>query len=212
MQRRSIPLVKQGNRNWCGPACLCMAYNYLNPDSKKNIKDIVKELESLVGSVKEGTYESELGIYALKNGFYSRRICYDSDFYKREYLRWNQERILKDFKKRFRNSKSNDEPGRLKAEIRYLNLGGVLKVKIPECKDLEEIIKKDAIPIVSMDRKIFYGHGLGSAFHFVVVNNINEDGIIMNDPADRITTCKTYKFLFALWSSEGSILEIGRKV
>lgn len=225
MKPRKIKLIKATiTKKWCGPACLRMAYEYLNPSSKTNIRKIAKQMKDY-----GGLYEFQLGVNALKKGFYVRKIGFDPTLHPGEYLHLNytQDQIFKDLVRRMLMKKEKIKKfvknygkrptgwgellTNLKGEIEFLDNGGILEVRIPEFKDLEEIIKKDNIPILSIDRKILYGGGIGERLHFVIVNNIDKGKVIIENPTKGEEIYETFKLMLALWYCGGSILEIGRK-
>jgi len=161
-----IPYWKQTTEASCGPACLLMVFNYLNPKyglSKGKEWELWRETSLLTW---RGTHPYGLSLALLRRG------------HKVDLIRSGR-KIWQDVNFSLNNSALKYAIQKQEKESKRLGLKEKIKKKI-SLEDLNKYIKKGKIPILLI-QLIKKDNSLGFA-HWVILLGIDKKYVILNDP------------------------------
>jgi len=93
--------------------------------------------------------------------------------------------------------------------IRFLELGGEVKFKIPDAKDIETYLNKNALVLIGLRPALLDGKAGYNKLHYVVAVGYDEDNFFILDPSfENIRKVKKLNLLAAMYSRMPEILVI----
>ena len=187
-----IPFVKQLHGNDCGIACVKMigkfyGYNF----SERKILDVV-ELHS------DGVLAGELANYLLEEGFEVEIHSFDLNLFDPKLQKLSGLKLFKKVKDTVYFGKNVWKSVGLKAIIKFIEMGGKIKIIPPKEKTLIDFLKKKMPLIICLKSGILYDKKTLMG-HYLVLNGYNKNSFIVNDPYYKGEyAIKKDKLMFAL--------------
>ncbi len=203
IMKLDVSLISQEKKSvLCGVAGVRMLLAYYGVN--KSPEEIIKEVKIYPDW---GTYMPQWGIYLINKGFQAEIITANPKMFMAEDLGKKPEQLAETLSEVFREAKNEKDKRAISHYRDFLRKGGVINVKIPMHKDIEEEIKNKRPILVELTTNFLLGLRRGFNFHFNVITGIDEEYIYVNDPLEDVGEQKypIQNFMFGMYaSSHGS--------
>lgn len=202
----------------CSLWCLKMVYEYHG--LRREVPDLLAE----VHPIPTGVYVQEVARHAIASGFRASLTTYDTSRLPPVYARRGVDEVVNDLRQRVSGEDiAEKEAVYLEGMIRFLEVGGRLRVQTPTLEDPIRRDLADGFPVIcSIDMKALYGetgidaewpaaYRVGQVGHYVVVSGMDDHSVTLNDPSTYLGGIVSYpreRFLYALYSYQGYVLSI----
>jgi len=211
----NVPLIRQPkNSKECGIAGLSMILQYYG------FMDDFETLRRQIVVDKNGTYIPQIGIFLMKKGFNVTIITLNPALFTLRDIGISAASMQKRFEN-FRRTANKQNKKVLSYFIEFLKNGGIIKVKIPDAKDIEDEIVKNRPLGASLTTAFMSESSSRFNFHFNIITGIDDKYVYVNDPLwDAHGGKKCYlkdHFFFGLFASQygdldnGSLLVVEKK-
>ena len=224
-----VPRLKQKPFT-CGPSSLQQVFAYYG--IKKSINQLLKEIKLY----KKGTFDGQLGLCALENGFKAIIIDYNLHAYDPTWFKLSKKALIKKLKQSLKHRKGEYKT-KVQWLIKYFEAGGNIKFEIVTPELIKSYLKKKIPVIVCLmmtslykeKRRITIKQKKGRrsiksdlkgkpAGHYLVVSGYDGDKLFVTDPYYNIPYSKKGEYKISskeliasilMWN--GSLLIIEKK-
>ncbi|MES2225613.1 MAG: C39 family peptidase [Patescibacteria group bacterium] len=178
MKPLNVPLVRQEkNSVLCGVASIRMLLAYHGIEA--NQEAILKEVKIHKGW---GTFTPQWGIFLMNHGFKVEIITQNPKLFTAKDRGKKKAVLLKVLEERLGIADSKTDIAAIKEYITYLKQGGVLTVKIPDVRDIQEEIRSKRPLLAELTSNWLLGLRRNVNFHFNVITGIDAKYAYVNDP------------------------------
>lgn len=189
--RIALDILSQPDDTTCGPTCLHALYKYYGEDIA--LLQVIDEVLTLKGG---GTFASALASHALQRNYSATIYTYNLDLFDPT---WFQGKVDIAAKLKAQLQFKNDAKFTVASleHIRFLELGGVLKLQDLKPSLLRKYLKKSIPVLCGLSATYLYGHAREygpkddyddlrgyPAGHFVIVSGYDQETnqVLINDP------------------------------
>ncbi|KKQ94442.1 MAG: hypothetical protein UT66_C0017G0005 [candidate division CPR2 bacterium GW2011_GWC1_39_9] len=181
-----VPLVKQGYKE-CAPTSISMIMKFFGKDYSPDY--ITKTIGGITKDSKGnevGTLNIDLAIFSQEKGFETYCYTYNIELLKPSFVRLDRPELKQEIEELLKAEKNDFDKRVLSAYLKFIDLDGVLEMKMPSLKLVENYILKGIPVLISLRTKILREKdGIENwSGHAIVITGFDGDTFYYNDPKD----------------------------